>query len=52
MKKKSGFEKFYRGPKTGAAKKEALRQEKRQWKKERSDKIEAKKKEVRAALAG
>jgi 23S rRNA pseudouridine2605 synthase len=44
MKNKPGFEKFYKGAKTGAAKKEQFRQEKKQWKKERSEKIEANKK--------
>jgi 23S rRNA pseudouridine2605 synthase len=52
MKKKSGFEKFYdSGVKKGAAKKEQLRQEKRAWKKERSEKIEAKKRQFREQAA-
>ena len=42
MKKKSGFERFFK-EKKGAAKKEQLRVEKRQWKKERSEEIERKK---------
>jgi 23S rRNA pseudouridine2605 synthase len=46
MKKKSGFEKFYPGEKTGAAKKEQLRQDKRKWKKERSEQHEERKKRV------
>ncbi len=36
MKKNSGFEKFQR-PKKGSALKEQLRQEKKQWKKEREE---------------
>lgn len=43
MKKSSGFEKFYGNKKTGGAKKEQFRQEKRQWKKEKQVKIELKK---------
>jgi len=40
MKKGSGFEKFYKGgPKTGAAKKEEFRKEKREARKEREQKI-------------
>jgi 23S rRNA pseudouridine2605 synthase len=46
MKKKSGFEKFMSTEKKGAAKKEHLRQEKRKFKKEISDKIEEKKRRV------
>ncbi len=45
MKSKPGFEKFFKQTKSGAAKKEQFRQEKKKWKKERSDKIEAKKRE-------
>lgn len=48
MKKKSGsgFEKFYKGAeKKGGAKKEQLRQEKRKFKKELNERIEAKKRE-------
>lgn len=45
MKKdKPGFQKFFKQTKSGAAKKEQFRQEKKQWKKERSDSIDAKKK--------
>lgn len=44
MKKKAGFEKFFKQTKSGAAKKEQFRQEKKKWKKERSDSIDAKKK--------
>ncbi|MFL5738603.1 MAG: pseudouridine synthase [Flavisolibacter sp.] len=51
MKKQSGFEKFFSGQKKGAAKKEALRQEKRQWKKERSDNIEERKKQASVVKA-
>jgi 23S rRNA pseudouridine2605 synthase len=48
MKKKSGFEKFFKGgEKTGAAKKEQLRKEKRQWKKDLTEKTEAKKRRIR-----
>ncbi|HEX2608876.1 MAG TPA: pseudouridine synthase [Flavisolibacter sp.] len=43
MKKKSGFEKFISPEKKGGAKKEALRQEKRKWKKELNEKIQQKK---------
>src|SRR5215212_9778800 len=46
MKKKSGFEKFYSGEKKGGAKKEQLRQEKRKWKKELTEKKEARKKSL------
>lgn len=44
MKKKSGFEKFFT-EKRGSAKKEEFRQEKRKWKKERTEKIEKKRQE-------
>ncbi|MBD0350229.1 MAG: rRNA pseudouridine synthase [Bacteroidota bacterium] len=43
MKKTSGFEKFFKDEKKGAAKKEQFRQEKRQWKKEVTEKAEEKK---------
>jgi 23S rRNA pseudouridine2605 synthase len=44
MKKKSGFEKFFKDTeKTGAAKKEQLRQDKRKFKKELNEKIQEKK---------
>jgi 23S rRNA pseudouridine2605 synthase len=42
MNKKSGFERFFK-QKKGAAKKEEFRQEKRKWKKERSEEIEKRK---------
>jgi 23S rRNA pseudouridine2605 synthase len=45
MKKGSGFEKFY-SEKKGGAKKEQFRQEKRQWKKELTEKAEKKRKDV------
>jgi 23S rRNA pseudouridine2605 synthase len=48
MKKKSGFEKFY-SEKRGSAKKEQFRQEKRKWKKELTEKTEAKRKSLKAA---
>lgn len=49
MKKGSGFEKFYKGKeKTGGAKKEAIRQEKRQVRKEREEEIAAHKRFKRA----
>ena len=49
MKKASGFEKFFKGKeKTGAAKKEALRQEKRQTRKQREDEIAEHKRQQRA----
>lgn len=45
MKKKTGFEKFFT-EKKGAAKKEQFRQEKRKWKKELTEKAEARKKKT------
>ena len=49
MKKASGFEKFYKGKeKTGGAKKEAIRKEKREIRKEREDKIAEAKRQKRA----
>ena len=49
MKKGSGFEKFFKGrEKTGAAKKENIRQEKREIRKEREEKIANAKREKRA----
>lgn len=45
MKKKSGFEKFFKTER-GSAKKERFRQEKREWKKELTRKAEEKKKAV------
>lgn len=49
MKKGSGFEKFFKGrEKTGAAKKENIRQEKRDIRKEREEKIANAKREKRA----
>ena len=49
MKKGSGFEKFFKGrEKTGAAKKENIRQEKREVRKEREEKIANAKREKRA----
>src|SRR5436305_5593398 len=45
MKKKTGFEKFFT-EKKGAAKREAIRQEKRKWKKERNEKAEERKRQV------
>jgi 23S rRNA pseudouridine2605 synthase len=49
MKKGSGFEKFFKSKeKTGAAKKEEFRQEKKQFKKEREEKIAIHKREKRA----
>jgi 23S rRNA pseudouridine2605 synthase len=47
MKKKSGFEKFY-SEKRGSAKKEQFRQEKRKWKKELTEKAEAKRQSLKA----
>lgn len=47
MKKKSGFEKFY-SEKKGSAKKEQFRQEKRKWKKELTERAEAKRKSLQA----
>lgn len=44
MKKKTGFERFFT-EKKGAAKREQLRQEKKKWKKDLSEKIERKKKQ-------
>ena len=46
MKKRAGFEKFF-SVKKGSAKKEEIKQEKRKWKKERSDNIEAKKESLK-----
>ena len=48
MKKKTGFEKFFT-EKTGAAKREQFRQDKRKWKKELTEKAEAKRKQVEEA---
>ena len=49
MKKGSGFEKFYKGKeKTGGAKKEAIRKEKREVRKEREEKIADAKRQKRA----
>lgn len=49
MKKGSGFEKFFKGKeKTGGAKKEAIRQEKREVRKEREEKIANAKRQKRA----
>ena len=49
MKKGSGFEKFYKGKeKTGGAKKEAIRKEKREIRKEREESIAAAKRQKRA----
>lgn len=49
MKKASGFEKFFKGKeKTGAAKKEQIRKEKREVRKEREDGIAQRKREKRA----
>jgi 23S rRNA pseudouridine2605 synthase len=49
MKKGSGFEKFFKGKeKTGGAKKEAIRQEKREIRKEREEKIADAKRQKRA----
>ena len=49
MKKGSGFEKFFKGKeKTGAKKKEAIRQEKRQVRKQREDEIADHKRQKRA----
>src|SRR4051812_46570126 len=47
MKKKSGFEKFY-AEKRGSAKKEQFRQDKRKWKKELTEKAEAKRQSLKA----
>lgn len=50
MKKASGFEKFFKSKeKSGAAKKEEIRKEKRQFRKEREEKIAAHKRQKRAA---
>lgn len=50
MKKASGFEKFYKGgPKKGGAKKEEIRQEKREVRKEREQRIADAKRKQRAA---
>jgi len=46
MKKQSGFEKFINTSKKGAALKEQFRQEKRKFKKERAESIEARKKKT------
>jgi 23S rRNA pseudouridine2605 synthase len=51
MKKRAGFEKFMSTEKKGAAKKEHLRQEKKKFKKELSEKFEAKKRAFRAEKA-
>lgn len=49
MKKSSGFEKFFKGKApSGAAKKEAIRKEKREVRKEREESIAAKKRAARA----
>ena len=45
MKRRTGFEKFY-SEKKGAAKKEQFRQEKRQWKKELTEKAEERKRKA------
>lgn len=51
MKKNSGFQKFFKSKeKTGAAKKEAFRQEKKQFKKEREESIAIHKREKRAQI--
>ncbi len=47
MKKKSGFEQFFTGRKTGSALKEQIKQEKRQWKKEKEVAIEKRKQQKR-----
>lgn len=53
MKKGTGFEKFYKGKeKTGGAKKEEIRKEKRQLRKEREDEIAAHKRQKRAQAKG
>lgn len=49
MKKTSGFEKFFKGKeKSGAAKKEQIRKDKRQFRKEREEEIAAHKRQKRA----
>lgn len=52
MKKKSGFEKFISKEKTGAAKKEHFRQEKKQLTKERKEFFENKRKTIAIAKSG